>query len=120
MNKTKIRIIVLNDLIIFNRELDIEAINKSYFSLWSAIKICNMCFIYRLIRFLPASKNIRIIVGTVFDEIRNGGAFFGFLFVCLCFSFFVYQIIFFRYSELLLRIFHFWHGNFWRSSRRTL
>lgn len=40
-----------------------------------------MLFIYRLVRFLPASTNIQIIVGTVIDEIRNGGAFFGVLFV---------------------------------------
>ncbi|CAF3975079.1 unnamed protein product [Rotaria sp. Silwood2] len=39
-----------------------------------------MLFIYRLVRFLPASKNIQIVVGTVIDEIRNGGAFFGVLF----------------------------------------
>jgi hypothetical protein len=56
---------------------------RSFFSLWAAIKMCNMLFIYRLVRFLPASKNIRIIVGTVIDEIRNGGAFFGVLFVSL-------------------------------------
>ncbi|CAF1535640.1 unnamed protein product [Adineta ricciae] len=55
---------------------------RSVFTLWAAIKTCNMLFIYRLIRFLPASKNIRIIVGTVFDEVRNGGAFFGVLFSC--------------------------------------
>ncbi|CAF3699173.1 unnamed protein product [Rotaria sp. Silwood1] len=54
---------------------------KPIFSLWAAIKVCNMLFIYRLIRLLPASKNIRIIVGTIFDEFRNGGAFFGLLFV---------------------------------------
>ena len=42
-----------------------------------------MLFIYRLVRFLPASTNIQIIVGTVIDEIRNGGAFFGVLFVSL-------------------------------------
>ncbi|CAF1465916.1 unnamed protein product [Rotaria sp. Silwood1] len=53
---------------------------KPIFSLWAAIKVCNMLFIYRLIRLLPASKNIRIIVGTIFDEFRNGGAFFGLLF----------------------------------------
>ncbi|CAF1583402.1 unnamed protein product [Rotaria magnacalcarata] len=53
---------------------------KPIFSLWAAIKVCNMLFIYRLVRFLPASKNIRIIVGTIFDEFRNGGAFFGLLF----------------------------------------
>lgn len=52
-----------------------------YLPLWSAIKICNLLFIYRLLRFLPASKNIRIIVGTVVDQIRNGGAFYGVLFV---------------------------------------
>lgn len=51
------------------------------FSLWAAIKVCNMLFIYRLVRFLPASKNIQIIVGTIVDEFRNGGAFFGLLFV---------------------------------------
>lgn len=51
------------------------------FSLWAAIKVCNMLLIYRLVRFLPASKNIRIIVGTIFDEFRNGGTFFGLLFV---------------------------------------
>jgi hypothetical protein len=59
----------------------VERKENSYFPLWSAIKICNMFFIYRLIRFLPASKNIRIIVGTVVDQMRNGGAFFGVLFV---------------------------------------
>ncbi|CAF0795036.1 unnamed protein product [Rotaria sordida] len=53
---------------------------KTIFPLWAAIKVCNMLFIYRLIRFLPASKNIRIIVGTILDEFRNGGAFFGLLF----------------------------------------
>lgn len=36
---------------------------------------CNLLFIYRLLRFLPASKNIRIIVGTVVDQIRNEGRF---------------------------------------------
>jgi hypothetical protein len=46
-----------------------------------------MFFIYRLIRFLPASKNIRIIVGTVVDQMRNGGAFFGVLFVSLVIEF---------------------------------
>ncbi|CAF4114160.1 unnamed protein product [Rotaria sp. Silwood2] len=56
---------------------------KPIFSLWASIKVCNMLFIYRLIRFLPASKNIRIIVGTIFDEFRNGGAFFGLLFVII-------------------------------------
>ncbi len=66
-----------------NRYDDIMDKEKSFLSLWAAIKMCNMLFIYRLIRFLPASKNIRIIVGTVIDEIRNGGAFFGVLFVSL-------------------------------------
>jgi len=60
------------------------------FPLWAAIKICNMLFIYRLLRFLPASKNIRIIVGTVVDQMRNGGAFFGVLFVNLIFLFIKY------------------------------
>lgn len=52
-----------------------------FLTLWEAIKTCNMLFIYRLVRLLPASKNVRIVVGTVIDEIRNGGAFFGVLFV---------------------------------------
>jgi hypothetical protein len=64
-----------------NRYADITKKERTFFSLWAAIKTCNMLFIYRLIRFLPASKNIRIIVGTVIDEVRNGGAFFGVLFV---------------------------------------
>ena len=64
-----------------NRYMDMKSKGRSFFSLWAAIKTCNMLFIYRLVRFLPASKNIRIIVGTVIDEIRNGGAFFGVLFV---------------------------------------
>ncbi len=54
-----------------------------FITLWEGIKGCNMLFIYRLVRFLPASKNIQIIVGTVIDEIRNGGAFFGVLFVSI-------------------------------------
>ncbi|CAF0799248.1 unnamed protein product [Rotaria sp. Silwood1] len=54
--------------------------DSNMITLWEAIKICNMLFIYRLVRFLPASKNIQIVVGTVIDEIRNGGAFFGVLF----------------------------------------
>jgi hypothetical protein len=64
-----------------NRYADITKQERTFFSLWAAIKTCNMLFIYRLIRFLPASKNIRIIFGTVIDEVRNGGAFFGVLFV---------------------------------------
>jgi hypothetical protein len=64
-----------------NRSVDMLDQGKSVFALWAAIKICNMMFIYRLIRFLPASKNIRIIVGTVIDQFRNGGAFYGVLFV---------------------------------------
>jgi len=64
-----------------NRSVENVNQGQSVFSLWAAIKICNMVFIYRLIRFLPASKNIRIIVGTVFDQLRNGGAFYGILFV---------------------------------------
>ena len=67
-----------------------------YLPLWSAIKICNMCFIYRLVRFLPASKNIRIIVGTVVDQMRNGGAFYGVLFVSVNIASqpFLYEIFF--------------------------
>ncbi|CAF0807179.1 unnamed protein product [Adineta ricciae] len=63
-------------------EQDLELTQKQipFLTLWEANKACNMLFIYRLIRFLPASKNIQIIVGTVIDEIRNGGAFFGVLF----------------------------------------
>jgi hypothetical protein len=64
-----------------NSDIQTSHEERPFLSLWSAIKMCNMLFIYRLIRFLPASKNIRIIVGTVFDEVRNGGAFFGVLFV---------------------------------------
>jgi hypothetical protein len=63
--------------------INVERYENYYFALWSAIKICNMFFIYRLVRFLPASKNIRIIVGTVVDQMRNGGSFFGVLFVSL-------------------------------------
>ena len=59
---------------------------RPFFSLWATLKMCNMLFIYRLVRFLPASKNIRIIVGTVIDEIRYGGAFFGVLFVSFFFQ----------------------------------
>jgi hypothetical protein len=66
-----------------DRDLDLTPKQIPFFTLWEGIKTCNMLFIYRLIRFLPASKNIQIIVGTVIDEIRNGGAFFGVLFVCL-------------------------------------
>ena len=66
-----------------NRYFGVMDQERPFFSLWAAIKMCNMLFIYRLIRFLPASKNIRIIVGTVIDEVRNGGAFFGVLFVSL-------------------------------------
>lgn len=64
-----------------NRYIELVQKERPFFSLWAAIKVCNMLFIYRLIRFLPASKNIRIIVGTIFDEFRNGGAFFGLLLV---------------------------------------
>ena len=64
-----------------NRYGDAARKEAYYLPLWSAIKICNMLFIYRLLRFLPASKNIRIIVGTVVDQLRNGGAFYGVLFV---------------------------------------
>lgn len=63
-------------------DLDLTQKQIPFFTLWEAIKICNMLFIYRLVRLLPASKNIQIVVGTVIDEIRNGGAFFGVLFVC--------------------------------------
>ncbi|CAF1218621.1 unnamed protein product [Rotaria magnacalcarata] len=62
------------------KELDLTEKQIPFLTLWEAIKTCNMLFIYRLVRFLPASKNIRIVVGTVIDEIRNGGAFFGVLF----------------------------------------
>ncbi|UJR31120.1 hypothetical protein I4U23_018628 [Adineta vaga] len=62
--------------------VDSKEKERSVFTLWAGIKTFNMLFIYRLIRFLPASKNIRIIVGTVIDEVRNGGAFFGVLFSC--------------------------------------
>ncbi|CAF2107712.1 unnamed protein product [Rotaria magnacalcarata] len=62
------------------KELDLTQKQIPFLTLWEAIKTCNMLFIYRLVRFLPASKNIRIVVGTVIDEIRNGGAFFGVLF----------------------------------------
>ncbi len=66
-----------------NRSADLGDTEKYFLSLWAAIKVCNMLFIYRLVRFLPASTNIQIIVGTVIDEIRNCGAFFGVLFVRL-------------------------------------
>ncbi|CAF3440994.1 unnamed protein product [Rotaria socialis] len=62
------------------KDLDLTQKQIPFLTLWEAIKTCNMLFIYRLVRFLPASKNIRIVVGTVIDEIRNGGAFFGVLF----------------------------------------
>ena len=65
----------------FCSEVQLAVHERSFISLWALIKMCNMLFIYRMVRFLPASKNIRIIVGTVIDEIRNGGAFFGVLFV---------------------------------------
>ncbi|CAF4951677.1 unnamed protein product [Rotaria socialis] len=64
------------------KDLDLTQKQIPFLTLWEAIKTCNMLFIYRLVRFLPASKNIRIVVGTVIDEIRNGGAFFGVLFIC--------------------------------------
>ncbi|CAF1473352.1 unnamed protein product [Adineta steineri] len=66
--------------VISESDLDLTPKQIPFLTLWEAIKACNMLFIYRLIRFLPASKNIQIIVGTVIDEIRNGGAFFGVLF----------------------------------------
>ena len=62
-------------------EIQLAHHERPFIKLWASMKVCNMLFIYRLVRFLPASKNIRIIVGTVIDEIRNGGAFFGVLFV---------------------------------------
>lgn len=65
------------------RSADLRSTSDAVLPLWAIIKMCNMLFIYRLIRFLPASKNIRIIVGTVVDQLRNGGAFFGVLFVSL-------------------------------------
>ncbi|CAF1209473.1 unnamed protein product [Rotaria sordida] len=61
-------------------DLNITQKQIPFLTLWEALKTCNMLFIYRLVRFLPASKNIQIVVGTVIDEIRNGGAFFGVLF----------------------------------------
>jgi hypothetical protein len=64
-----------------NSDFDLQPKQIPFLTLWEGIKACNMLFIYRLVRFLPASKNIQIIVGTVIDEIRNGGAFFGVLFV---------------------------------------
>ena len=72
-----------------------------------------MLFIYRLVRFLPASKNIQVIVATVIDEIRNGGAFFGILFVSAAtFD----RLRSFRVSsELLLRLLDSWHGTVPRS-----
>ena len=71
-----------------------------------------MLFIYRLIRFLPASKNIQIIIGTVIDEIRNGGAFFGVLFVSATFmDRYVSSINRLSFSvEFLLCLFHHWYG----------
>lgn len=66
---------------LFCSEVQLAVHERSFISLWALIKMCNMLFIYRMVRFLPASKNIRIIVGTVIDEIRNGEAFFGALFV---------------------------------------
>jgi hypothetical protein len=65
----------------FFSDFNLKENQVPFLSLWEAIKACNMLFIYRLVRFLPASTNIQIIVGTVIDEIRNGGAFFGVLFV---------------------------------------
>ncbi len=65
----------------FFSDFDLHDNEVPFLTLWEAIKACNILFIYRLIRFLPASTNIQIIVGTVIDEIRNGGAFFGVLFV---------------------------------------
>lgn len=62
-------------------DLDLTHKQIPFLTLWESIKVCNMLFIYRLVRFLPASTNIQIIVGTVIDEIRNSGAFFGVLFV---------------------------------------
>ncbi|CAF2912774.1 unnamed protein product [Rotaria sp. Silwood2] len=66
--------------VISENDLNMTEKQIPFLTLWEAIKICNMLFIYRLVRFLPASKNIQIVVGTVIDEIRNGGAFFGVLF----------------------------------------
>jgi hypothetical protein len=68
---------------VLNSDFDLTENQIPFLSLWESMKACNMLFIYRLIRFLPASTNIQIIVGTVIDEIRNGGAFFGVLFVRL-------------------------------------
>jgi hypothetical protein len=81
--------------------------------------MCNMFFIYRLVRFLPASKNIQIIVATVIDQIRNGGAFFGVLFVSaatLIGSTATIPCI----LELLLRLFDSWNGTIPRSSGYSL
>lgn len=72
---------VVIDCDLLRRHVESEELPQSVLTLWAASKMCNMLFIYRLVRFLPASKNIRIIVGTVFDEVRNGGAFFGVLLV---------------------------------------
>jgi hypothetical protein len=66
-----------------NSDFNLTGKQIPFLSLWKSIKACNMLFIYRLVRFLPASTNIQIIVGTVIDEIRNCGAFFGVLFVRL-------------------------------------
>lgn len=75
----------MKGILCLSRDLNLPPKNIPFLSLWEAIKTCNMLFIYRLVRFLPASTNIQIIVGTVIDEIRNGGAFFGVLFVrCFC------------------------------------
>ncbi len=67
--------------LLLNSDMNLTQKQIPFLSLWESMKACNMLFIYRLVRFLPASKNIQIIVGTVIDEIRNGGAFFGVLFV---------------------------------------
>lgn len=80
--------------------------------------MCNMLFIYRMVRFLPASKNIRIIVGTVIDEIRNGEAFFGALFVrgtIHSANLYVWLLL-----ELLLCLFTFWNGIIQWSNRSAL
>jgi hypothetical protein len=68
---------------LLNSDFNLTGIQVPFLSLWESIKAWSMLFIYRLVRFLPASTNIQIIVGTVIDEIRNGGAFFGVLFVRL-------------------------------------
>lgn len=104
-------------------EIHLSHEERPFLTLWSAIKMFNMFFIFRLIRFLPASKNIQIIVGTVIDEIRNGGAFFGVLFVSwdirMSRSFFI-QVLNDFYIEFLLCIFDSWNGTFSRCNDSSL